>query len=586
MPKSTPSARRRRATLGARDRERAEALGLSPEVAWYLKDRGIPWPTCRPIIQTPSPGEALGAQFHPDRVDRALVVFHHLRHTQGEWAGRPLDPDPWQIAYVIAPVFGWVAPVESGGFARIVRKLYVEVPRKNGKTTMCGGFAILLTCADDEPGAQVIAAAGAEKQARYLFDPVKAIATKSPALASKVKAYQAKIVHPGSMSTFSVVANTADLLHGANIHGAIVDELHVHKTPDLLEALETGTGSRRQPLVVVITTADDGRQATPYDTRRRRVEALAHRTLEDPTMFGVVWAAPADADPFAEATWRLANPGYGVSPTVGFMRSAAAEAQSSPADLAKFLRLHLGIRTRQETKYLTLPSWDANLTDVVEDELAGRVAYGGLDLASTSDLTALAWDFPDGHGGHDVLWRHWLPEGALDEFDKRTAGMGTVWAREGWLVLTPGNVTDYDFVRAQIGRDRVAYAVRELAYDPWNSSQLVNDLTAEGAPMVQQRQGFASMSPPTKELLRVVLKGAERTEGAGPLYRHGGNPLVRWQVDNLGVAMDPAGNVKPDKARSGDKIDGLVAGIMALDRAMRHQAAKVSAYERRGITVA
>lgn len=568
MPRRTPSAQ--------------PELGLSPEVEWYLVDRGIPLPTCPPAIRTPEPRRVKGAVFDAERVDLVLKVFSLLRHTQGEWAGRPLIPDPWQVAYILAPVFGWVAPNSRGDLARIVRKLYVDVPRKNGKTTLAGGIAMYLTAADGEPGAQVIAAAAGERQARYCFDPIKSIAEKSPALSPHAKTYQRKIVHPRSNSTFEVVSKLADLLHGANVHGAIVDELHVHKSPELLEAIETGTGSRRQPLVVIITTADDGRQATVYAERRKRIEQLAAGTLVDPSMYGVVWAASAEDDPFDEATWIKANPGYGISPTREFLAAAAREAEQSPADLAKFLRLHLGIRTKQETRYLTLDAWDRNASGVVEHQLADRTCYGGLDLASTADLTALCWVFPDGQGGHDVLWRHWLPEDALDGLNARTAGLASVWVREGWLRLTPGNVTDYDYIRSQVNADRVTFKVREVGYDPWNSSQLINDLTADGANLVQVRQGFATLSPPTKELLRLVLEGTEER----PRFRHGGNPLVRWQVDNLAVEMDAAGNVKPSKRLALEKIDGLVAAVIALDRAIRHQPARRSAYEGRGVTVA
>ncbi|MEQ1709460.1 MAG: terminase TerL endonuclease subunit [Terricaulis sp.] len=515
-------------------------------------------------------------------MDTVLKVFGLLRHTQGEWAGRPLRPDPWQVAYIIAPIFGWVKLNSKGEWARIIRKAYVDVPRKNGKTTLAGGLAVHLTAADNEPGAQVLAAAAGERQARFCFDPVKAIAEKSPALSPHVKTLAKRIIHKKSGSYFEVVSKVAELLHGANIHGAIVDELHVHKSPDLLEAIETGTGSRRQPLVVIITTADDGRQATVYAARRKRIEQLAAGTIEDPAQYGVVWAAAESDDPFAEDTWRGANPGYGISPTREFMEVASREAQQSPADLAKFLRLHLGIRTKQDTRYLLLDEWDRNRGRVDETELAGLTCYGALDLASTSDLCSLAWDFPDGQGGHRVLWRHWLPSEQLHEFDKRTAGMGTVWVREGWLTLTPGNVTDYDWIRAAVAKDRERFKVVELGYDPWNATQLVNDLGADGVELVQVRQGFITMSPPTKELKRLVMEGTEER----PRYQHGGNPLVRWQVDNLGVDMDPAGNVKPSKARSAEKIDGLVAGIMALDRASRHQPKKRSAYEDRGITVA
>lgn len=557
-------------------------LKLSDEVAWYLTSRGIPWPDCPPRIKTPEPAKKVrGARFDPERVDRVLQAFGLLRHTQGQWAGQPLKPDPWQVAYIIAPVFGWVRfDKDADRWVRIITTLYADLPRKNGKSTISGGVGIYLTAADGEPGAQVVAAATTERQAGFVFAPVKQLAQSSPALKGHIRAYQKKVVHPSSGSYFEVVSNVADAQHGANIHGAIIDELHIHKDPELVETLETGTGSRRQPLVVIITTADSGKKETVYDRKRTRIEQLARGTIKDPTTYGVVWSAEPDDDPHDEATWKKANPGYGVSPTRAYLQRASNEAKQSPADLAKFLRLHLGIRTKQETKYLELPVWDRNASIVDDQKLEGAVAFGGLDLASTADLCALAWDFPDGNGGHDVLWRLWAPEGAVESLDKRTAGAATTWVRNGLLTLTPGDVADYDYIRAQINADRETFDVREIAYDPWNATQLVNDLMGDNAPMVTFRQGFASMSGPTKELLRVLMQGTADK----PLYRHGGNPAIRWQVDNFAVEMDAAGNVKPSKKHAGDKIDGVVAGIMALARAIANEQ-RGSTYEDRGLVV-
>ncbi|OXM69638.1 terminase large subunit [Amycolatopsis vastitatis] len=550
-------------------------LHISPEVGWYLHSRGIPLPDCPPAIKTPEGGARRGARFDPARVDRVLDVFSRLRHTQGKWAGQPLRPDPWQIAYILAPVFGWVYRNEDGDWVRVARRVYVDVPRKNGKTTLSGGFATYLTCADHEQGAQVYAVASGRDQARYCFDPVRQLAQKSPALSPYVKALAHRIIHQPTGSYFAVVSKLADVLHGANVYGAIIDELHVHKTPDLVEAVETGTGSRSQPLVFTITTADDGRSTTIYARRRHYVEQIARGALKDTSMYGVVWAADAEDDPFAESTWKKANPGFGVSPSKSYLENAANEARNSPADLAKFLRLHLGIRTRQQTRYLDLEAWDRNASIVDERKLAGRIAYGGLDLASTSDLCALAWVFPDGNGGHDLLWRLWCPEGALEAIDRRTAGQARVWVDRGLLVATPSDVADYDYIRTQINLDREKFRVREIAYDPWNSSQLVSDLLGDGAPLVKMRQGFGSMSAPTKEFQRLALEGTAET----PRLRHGGNPAIRWQVDNLAVEMDAAGNVKPSKRNSGDKIDGVVALIMGLDRAVHYTPPRRSVYD-------
>jgi len=560
----------------------ARQLKISPEVAWYCESRGVPLPTCAPKIRTPEPRKVKGARFDPDRVDKVVFeVFPRLSHTQGVWAGKPLRPDPWQVAYILAPVYGWVRKNDAGDWVRIIRTEYVDIPRKNGKTTIVGGQLIYLTAADGEAGAQVFAAATGKDQARYCFDPIKSLAEKSPALKSHVKVTASRIVHPKSGSYFAVVSSIADLLHGANVHGAGVDELHKHKSREMLDAIQTGTGARAQPLVIIVTTADDGRPNTIYAEVRGYCEQLARGVFTDPTFYGVVFGAADNDDPFVETTWRKANPGYGISPTREFLESEAAKAQNSPANLAKFKRLHLAISTKQETKYVDLPVWDRNASLVDEASLAGRDCYGGLDLASTTDLSAFCLDFPDGDGGHDVIWRLWLPEEALAKVDERTAGAASVWAREGFLTVMPGAVADYDFIRAQINRDRETFRVREVAFDPWNSSQLVVDLMADGVEMVNHRQGFASMSSPMKELLRILLEGTAEK----PRYRHGGNPALRWQVDNLAVAMDPAGNVKPDKAVSADKIDGVVAAVMALDRAMRAQKPKISVYNTRGLEV-
>lgn len=554
-------------------------LKLSPEVAWYLVSRGIPLPDCPPKWKTPEPRTVKGARFDPARVDKVLAAMRHLRHTKGQWAGQPLVPDPWQVAYVLAPVFGWVRQTDGGLWARIVTSLYVDVPRRNGKTTLSGGIAMYLTAADGEDGAEVYALAAGKEQARKTFDPVKAIAEKSPAVGPNVKCLADKIVHKRSGSFFQVVSSVADLMHGANVHGAIIDELHVHKKPDLVETVETGTGSRHQPLVTIITTADEGRQDTIYARKRKYVEQLARKVFRDETTYGVVWAVDDDDDPFAPETWRRANPGFGISPTKEYLERAARKARNSPAELASFKRLHLGVRTKQATRFIPMEVWDrpANATFVDRVAFRGRDCYGGIDLAATSDLIALAWTFPADDGvSYDTVWRYWTPEANVRRLDERTAGMATVWVRDGWLQTTPGEVADYAFIRAAVNADREVYEVRELAYDPWNATQLVNELAEDGVEMTKVRQGYVSMSPPTKELLRLALEGR---------YRHGGNPITRWCVDNLAVAMDPAGNVKPDKANSGEKIDGVVAAVMALDRAINRPPVFRSAYEDAGLEV-
>lgn len=552
--------------------EELDRLQISPEVAWYLLDRGHGLPDCPPAIKTPEPREAPGAVFDPAKVDAVLRAFGSLRHTQGEWAGRPLTPDCWQVAYVLAPVFGWVCwDVESASYTRIIRDCYIDVPRKNGKSTLGGGIAIYLACADGEPAAQVLCAATVRDQAEFVFSPIKTLADKSPALKPFVRALKHAVIHKPSLSYIKVIANSADAQHGGNIHGSIIDELHLHKHPDLVEALETGTGSRRQPLSVKITTADAGKPGTIYARKRLYLEQLSKRVFTDHTTYGVVFAADPGDDPFAEATQRKANPGYGVSPKRAYLRSRALQAQSSPAELASYQRLHLGIRTRQLTRYYDLGAWDRNASIVDEDALSGRRCYGGIDLASTSDLCALAWLFPDRErGGFDVLYRVWTPEANVAALDKRTANEASVWVRRGLLRTTPGNVVDYAFMLRDIKADLGRFKVKGVGYDRWNATQIITDLYGEGAPMVKVGQGFASMSAPSKELQRLMLTGNEEH----PLIRHGGNPIGRWCVDNVAMAIDAAENVKPDKENSADKIDTTVATIDALAVALADMAAE------------
>lgn len=534
-----------------------------------MASRGIPLPDCVPLVKTPEPRWVRGAAFDPERVDKVLLAFSHLRHTQGRLSGQPLNPDPWQIAYIIAPVFGWVKKNDYGEWCRIIRNLYVDVPRKNGKSTMCGGLAIYLTAADGEQGAQVIAAASTKDQANFVFAPIKVLAEKAPALRGKVRALGSRIIHPRTGSYFGVVSSAADAQHGANIHGAIIDELHVHKTGLLVEAIETGTGSRDQPLVVKITTADTGKPNTVYANNRKYVEQLAKGIFKDQTVYGVVFAAPDNADPFSEATRRRANPGYGVSPTVEFLEAAAKKARNSPTELASYKRLHLGMRTRQTTAFLDLGAWKRNAGRPLaewEAELEGRECYGGLDLGSVSDLTAIAWVFPkeDDPEAYDVMFRFWTPEDNLEALDKRTAGSASKdWVKGGWLQTTPGNVTDYAFIEKQILADADRFDVQSIGVDRWNSTDLSTRLIEEGLEVVKIGQGFIGMNQPMKEMQRLTLKGKRGAEK----LRHGGNPVMLWMVDNLAIAMDAAGNVKPDKANSGDKIDGVSALANALSEA-------------------
>lgn len=559
------------------------AAPLSPEVEWYLGERGYkldPW--CQPLWRTKEPRTVKGAYFDPERVDRVIDSLSRMRHTQGKWAGHALAPDAWQVAFIIAPIFGWVTRDAFGRVNRIIRNAWIEVPRKNGKTTIAAGLALYLAFADGEAGAQVIAAAGSRDQAMNAFRPAYLIAGNSPDFkAAGVQSMKKEILRPVDQSFMKAVGSIGDLLQGTNPSGFIADEMHVHKDMSVIDALESGTGARDQPLGFIITTADDGGQLTPYAQRRKHVEQICRGGIKSTTEYAVIFAAPVDADPFSEDTWRRANPGYGISPTKSFMVAESDKAKSSPANLSRFLRLNLNVRTKQETKYIDLSDWDRNHGLVSELGLKGRECYGGLDLASVSDLSALCLLFPDKDGAYQALWRYWTPEDNVAALDKRTNGAASQWVKEGWLTTTPGNVQDYDYIRAQVGRDAENFRILSIGFDPYNASQITNDLAADGMNLVKVRQGFLTLSSPTKQLQRLVLMG----KPSKPMLMHGGNPVTRWCVDNLAVAIDPAENVKPDKKKSGDKIDGVAALVNALSEAMSEELVR-SAYDDHDLIIA
>jgi phage terminase large subunit-like protein len=454
------------------------------------------------------------------------------------------------------------------GEARIIRSVWVEVPRKNGKTTIAAGLGLYLAFGDGEPGAQVIAAAASRLQAENAYRPAKLIANNSPDFkAAGVKAMQKQIVREVDQSFMQAVGSLGDLLQGTNPNGYIADEMHVHKDSSVIDALESGTGARDQPLGLIITTADDGDQFTAYAEKRKNVEQLCRGAAKSTTEYAVVFAAQETDDPFSEDTIRRANPGYGVSPTKAWFDAEIQKAKNSPANLSRYLRLNLNVRTKQETKYIDMAAWNRNHGMVSEMELAGRECYVGLDLASVSDLTAACLLFPDVDGAYKAIWRFWTPADNVSALDKRTNGAASQWVKDRWLTTTPGNVQDYDYIRTQFARDAEKFRMLSIGYDPFNASHLTNELAQDGHNLVKIRQGFLTLSPPTKMMQRLVLLG----KPSKPMLIHGGNPVMQWCVGNLGVEIDAAENVKPSKKLSGDKIDGVAALVNALSEAMSEE---------------
>ena len=537
---------------------------LEEEIEWYLKNRNIQGRVKAPLWRTPNPPEEVDRQpvrFNPAAVDHALKVIGCLKHTKGRWAGKPLELAATQVAYIIAPLFGWQVWSElAERWIRLRRETFIEMPRKGAKSTLASAIAMMMAFGDGEGGAEVIIGAASRDQAKACFQPLHDLATYSPLLQKAgVKTVTNEIRQPQTSSVIRVVSSRGELAHGTNPHASICDELHVHKDGVLLEALESGSGARLQPLSMIITTADEGRIHTPYDKRRSMVEGVARGDFKAPRMYGAVWAAPDDADIYDEAVWDAANPLYPETPSPDFMRAQADKARANSTDRATFKRLHLGIRANQKEAYIPIRDWDraASKDAWTPDDMTGAAIYGGMDLAAVSDLCALMYTCPQ-EGGATRVWGHyWLPEAALDRLDHMTELAATEWVRQGWITVTPGNVTDYDFIRTRIQEDAEKYRIISLGFDPWNSTHLTNQLTEDGLVMEKVRQGAVTLSSPLKELKRMTMADP-------PLIDHRGDPVLRWMVSCLVPYTDAAGNVKPDKQRSRGKIDGVSALVTAL----------------------
>lgn len=542
-----------------------QSAPMSPEVEWYLGEKGIevqPWQA--PAIRSPEPGPETGAEFDPERVDRVLEFLTLLRHTQGKLAGQPLVPMDWQIAYLIAPGFGWVVEDSDGDWVRYFRRLFVSVARKNSKTTLTAGLMCYLTFGDGEPGAQGLCAASTRDQAALAFSPIRLVVNNSPAFQTAgIRTTRAQIEKLSDGSVMKPVVAEAGALQGLNVHASLTDELHVHSSLDLLNALEAGMGARKQPMSLVITTADDGKRDTPYDILVKEARNMAaNKKVDGSRHYGAIWTAPRSKRLDDEAAWRAANPGLGQTPSIEYMRAAAAEAKNSPAARAFFQRYHLNQRVSLTGEFISRAAWDRNrLPEPVDPEsLRDRACVGGLDLASVADLSSVCYLFPDDEGeGVTAFWRCWTNEENLPKLAKRTSNSAYDWAEQGFLEVTPGNIIDYDQIYDQLLEDMNTFDILSMAYDPYGGSGLVPKLAAEGLPMVKLRQGTISLSPPMKEWQRLVYMGTKKN----PVFKHH-NPIADWCVGNLVVATDSSGNIKPDRAKSTEKIDAVAACVDAV----------------------
>lgn len=529
-------------------------------------------------------GTEYGLCFDETTAKTAIAFFRLLKHSKGEWAGRPLVLEPWE-QFVVWSLFGWKR--EDG--TRRFRTSYLEVARKNGKTTLAAGVGLYLMLADGEPGAEVYSVATKRDQARISHSEATRMAKSSPQLRRMVTIFKDNIHILDTASKFEPLGADSDTMDGLNVHGAIVDEVHAHKTRDTWDVIETATGARRQPLMFAITTAGYDRQSLCFQ-QHEYTEKVLEGVIQDDSWFGAIYALDqvkdangnlVDEDWNDESLWVKANPNLGVSKKRDDMQRKAARAREMPAALNAFLRLELDIWTQAETKWINLEHWRQCGQAVDAEGLRGRTCYAGLDLSSNVDISALVLVFPPqtDEDAYQIISRFWIPEEAMVERARRDRVPYPAWVRQGFIKATPGSVIDYDFIQAEIDELAQAYDITEIAFDRWGATKIQTDLMEKGGEdwLVQFGQGYVSMSPPMKELERLILEHK---------LAHGNNPVLSWMSSNLVVRQDPAGNLKPDKEHSTEKIDGMVALIMALDRALRHEEPKKSVYESRGLETA
>lgn len=530
---------------------------------------------CERHLRDLKTGKVRGLYFDYEAADHALEFYRFLRHSKGEWAGCTFQLEPWQ-QFIIGSIFGWK---RADGFRRF-RTAFIEVPRKNGKTTVAAGVGLYLLIADGEPGPEIYAAATKRDQAKIVWDEAASMVRKSPALAKRIRIVNSKSnMHIlENRARFEPLGADADTMDGLNIHGAIIDELHAHKTRAVWDVLETATGARRQPLIFAITTAGTDKNSVCYENHEYATQILKG-VIQDDTFFAYIASIDEGDDWTDPKVWAKANPNLGVSVKLDDLERKCEKAKKMPAAQNAFLRLHLNVWTQQVDRWIDLNLWDEQAGIVVEEDLRGRVCYGGLDLSSVSDITAWVMVFPhdDDQETVDVLCRFWCPEARLHDDQNRYRDQYRAWAKQGYLKVTPGDAIDYGFVKAQILQDAQTFRLVDLNIDRlFQAHQLAMELMDEGLTVIGMGQGFTSMAAPMKEFERRLLARK---------IRHGGNPVLRFMADNVAVKQDAAGNLKPDKASSQSKIDGIVALVMALDRAMRHEQPKRSVYEDRGILV-
>lgn len=536
-----------------------------------------PRPKGYPKLKNYKPSQFMLPTSHYDKkkADRAVTFIENLCHTKGKWAGTPFWLLPWQEK-LIRDIFGIVKPDGNRQF----RTAFVEICKKVGKSELAAAVALYLLYADNEPSAEVYGAAADRQQASIVFDVAKQMVEMSPALMkrSKLMAATKRIVNYGNAGYYQVLSAEVGGKHGFSVSGLVFDEIHTQPNRQLYDVLTKGSSDARQnPLHFIITTAGNDRHSIAFELHTKAVDILEGRRV-DPTFYPVVYGLKDDEDWEDEANWYKVNPSLGYTVDIERLRDAYREAKQNPADEITFKWLRMNMWVSSTTAWIPDAIYMRGNEPIDMDALEGRDCYAGLDLSSTGDITALVLMFPprDMTEKYIVLPFFWVPEDTIPRRVKANSVPYDVWEKQGHILATEGNVIHYDFIEKFIYDLAEKYHILEIAVDRWNATQMIQNLEGEGFTIVPFGQGFSSMSAPTKEFYRLLMEGQ---------IIHGGHPVLRWMAGNVVIDTDPAGNIKVTKAKSKEKIDGIVAAIMALDRCIRQEGQSGSVYDERGLLV-
>lgn len=536
-----------------------------------------PRPKGYPKLKNYKPSQFMLPTSHYDKkkADRAVTFIENLCHTKGKWAGTPFWLLPWQ-EQLIRDIFGIVKPDGNRQF----RTAFVEICKKVGKSELAAAVALYLLYADNEPSAEVYGAAADRQQASIVFDVAKQMVEMSPALMKRSKLMGAtkRIVNYSNAGYYQVLSAEVGGKHGFSVSGLVFDEIHTQPNRQLYDVLTKGSSDARQnPLHFIITTAGNDRHSIAFELHTKAVDILEGRRVA-PTFYPVVYGLKDDEDWEDEANWYKVNPSLGYTVDIERLRDAYREAKQNPADEITFKWLRCNMWVSSTVAWIPDAIYMRGNEPIDMDALAGRDCYAGLDLSSTGDITALVLIFPprDEEEKYVLLPYFWIPEETIPRRVKANSVPYDIWEKQGYIMSTEGNVIHYDFIEKFIMDLSEKYHILEIAVDRWNATQMIQNLEGEGFTIVPFGQGFSSMSAPTKEFYRLLMEGR---------IIHGGNPVLRWMAGNVVIDTDSAGNIKVTKAKSKEKIDGIVAAIMALDRCIRQEGQSGSVYDERGLLV-